>query len=497
MDEHSGKKRGRVRRSAWTLNLLARFCWRDLQNKNVISLSAALSFRTMFALIPVLILAFLLLKGAGMVDRGKEQLRHFLEMTGVSQIEIPEDMFGPTGTDNANRPRGQRRAATQPTTQPADARTVAQTSPRTQPSAGTETDEPPGVNLTDKIISILDNAEKKLTVNRLGPVTLLLVAWSAITLLTTLERALNRVFEAPRSRPLAIRVLLYWSAVTFLPLLIMAMITLTTIAQQMIATEPWLASAVVAMEFFLTVLLGVIALTLIYKFLPHTPVHVRHAVMGAAIVVPVWVLLKYGFQLYVLRVAGSSLYGGLGVLPLFLLWLNLCWYLLLIGADIAHALSNRAALDFWRRHGNPVMGPTELAAAAYVVADAYSASNGPVSLRTVSRRLRMPEIVARRLMTKLVEVGLLVRVASEGGGVRAARSGKGAYESYVLAKPPQSIRLADLMKLGELAATHEHGHHRPTLLDAGLTAALDQMRQLTHDAFAQRTLADLVGQKKT
>ncbi|MCL2701908.1 MAG: YihY family inner membrane protein [Phycisphaerae bacterium] len=466
-------------------------------------MSAALSFRTIFAIIPVMILAFLLLKGAGMVDRGKEQLRHFLEVTGVSQIEIPDDLLGLASKGEAERPRRQRRSTTQPAaTQPAQAlpHTPAQpadgpptdgsTEASTQPHAEAAA-EPPGVNLTDKIITILDNAENKLTARRLGPVSLILVAWSAIALLTTLERSLNRIFEAPRSRPLAIRVLLYWSAVTFLPLLLVAMGTLTTFAQRTIANEPWLASAMVAADFFGTVLLGVAALTLIYKFLPHTPVNWYHAAMGAAIVVPVWAILKWGFQLYVLRVAGASLYGGLGVLPLFLIWLNLCWFLLLLGAAIAHALSNRASLDYWRRHGNAVMGTTELAAVAYVVADGYSVAGGPVSLRAVSQRLRLPEAVVRRLTAKLIETGFLARVAPEGKPVKASQ------ESYLPAKPPQAVLLADLMKLGELSPAGPGGSEsRPVLLDAGVTAALDQMRKLSQDAFANRTLADLVGEKE-
>jgi len=507
-------KRQRVRQSAWTLSLLARFCWKDLQDKNAMTVSAALTFRTVFAIVPVMILAFLIFKSVGAVDKSKEHIRDFLDKTGVSQIVIPDDLFG-DGRSDDNRPRrgdGQRRraAATQPgaATQPAEmehaaaivpppaAEAVRTAMPRAESNAAAKPEtataateeEFRGTPLSDKIITILDNAEKKLTFARLGPISLVLVAWSAITLLTTLERALNVIFEAPRSRPLAVRVLLYWSGVTFLPLVLTAMFTLSTYATSMITISPGMASAMVLVEFFLNILLSMIALAAIYKFMPHTLVRFRHAVTAAAIVVPVWMIIKWAFSLYVMRVAGSSLYGGLGALPLFLLWLNLCWYLLLIGADIAYALSNRTTLEYWQRSGgNTLLGPTELTLAACALADAYGASEGPVTARALSQRLRIPEPAIRRLMTRLVEADLVARVIPDGKSA--------AHECYLPARPPQNVPLADLMKLGNHAGPDNAGQSR-ILLDPGMTAALDQMRKLTHDAFTNQTLADLVKERR-
>jgi len=80
--------------------------------------------------------------------------------------------------------------------------------------------------------------EEKMTFARLGPVGLVLLAWSAITLLTTMERSLNRIFEAPRSRGLAIRVLYYWSAVTFIPIVLLAGEYVGTVAMQAVQDTP-------------------------------------------------------------------------------------------------------------------------------------------------------------------------------------------------------------------------------------------------------------------
>ena len=49
---------------------LSRFCLRRLRDHNAMAMSAALSFRTIFALIPVLVLGIVVLNALGVLDEG-------------------------------------------------------------------------------------------------------------------------------------------------------------------------------------------------------------------------------------------------------------------------------------------------------------------------------------------------------------------------------------------------------------------------------------------
>lgn len=159
-----------------------RFCVRRLGDNNVLAMSSALSFRTIFALVPTSIVAFLAMKSLGIVEDSKQMLREFLDRTGMTQITY------------VARPA------------PADA-APGQTAPsQTSPA---EADAEAKITVAEKVESLVEHVEGQLTVGRLGPVSVVLLIWSALTLLTTAERCLNRVFDVPRSRGVARRVLVY------------------------------------------------------------------------------------------------------------------------------------------------------------------------------------------------------------------------------------------------------------------------------------------------
>ena len=160
---------------------LWRFCGRRLWEHNVMAMSAALSFRTIFALIPTLVLVVLILKSLGVLADGKQSLRSVLANSGFSQI------------------------------------TVVQEAPSTQAAAASKPSRE--INVAEEIERLVTRVETKLSLRRIGPVGVVLLIWTAITLLTTIERSLNRIFGAQRARSLARRLLLYWSVITLGPLL--------------------------------------------------------------------------------------------------------------------------------------------------------------------------------------------------------------------------------------------------------------------------------------
>src|SRR5262245_50386454 len=70
---------------------LWRFCARRLQSNNLLAMSAALSFRTIFALVPTLVLAFLAAGALGVLEDSKRSLRQFLDASGFGTIAAISD----------------------------------------------------------------------------------------------------------------------------------------------------------------------------------------------------------------------------------------------------------------------------------------------------------------------------------------------------------------------------------------------------------------------
>src|SRR5512140_108706 len=70
---------------------LWRFCARRLREHDVMGMSAALCYRTIFTLIPILVLALLVAKSLGALEDSKRSLREFLEASGFAQIAAVQD----------------------------------------------------------------------------------------------------------------------------------------------------------------------------------------------------------------------------------------------------------------------------------------------------------------------------------------------------------------------------------------------------------------------
>jgi membrane protein len=88
------------------------------------------------------------------------------------------------------------------------------------------------------------------------------------------------------------------------------------------------------------VLFTAAALTLLYTAVPARPVAWRHALIGAVLAALAIEGAKHGFAFYLTQVPTYRLvYGALAALPLFLIWIYLCWLIVLAGAAITATLA--------------------------------------------------------------------------------------------------------------------------------------------------------------
>jgi membrane protein len=154
-----------------------------------------------------------------------------------------------------------------------------------------------------------------LTFNRIGPIGAALFIWTALTLLTTIEQALNRVFQAPTSRSTARRVLLYWSAMTLSPVALAIASYLGHQALDRFRSWSVLSWFLAAAGWAGQIVVGVLVVSAAYILMPNTRVRRRAALGGAFVAVLLWMIAKWAFSLYVQHlVVGGNLYGILGVL---------------------------------------------------------------------------------------------------------------------------------------------------------------------------------------
>ena len=431
-----GKELGRLASFLAVQARLWRFCARRLNENNLSAMSAALSFRTIFALIPTLVLALLAARGLGALENSKASLHRLLQDSGFAQISIPREREATAGT------------------------------------------EPEYVNVANEIERIVTEVEGKLTPSRVGPIGAALFIWTALSLLTTIEQSLNRVFQAARSRSVARRVLLYWSVMTLGPVVLSAAIYLGGRALLVFEGWPVLSWIFAGIGRAGPVLVGVLALAAVYILMPNTHVHRRAAFGGALVAVLLWLGAKWGFSLYVERFVspGNNLYGILGVLPLFLLWLNLSWLIFLFGAELSHTAANLGQI--WRAEDTDAafISPADALAVTLTVARAFQSGDGPLRADRIASQVRLPGEGVQWLLDRLAARDVVCTVNGR------------AEPRYVLARAPASLKVTEILELVE-RRTGRGSKRSATQDPAGIAADLESRMR---SAVATLTLADLL-----
>ena len=203
-------------------------------------------------------------------------------------------------------------------------------------------------SIARQVLSYLTQFSRK--ASRLGSVGLVAVLMSAVFLMVTIERTLGQIWRLRRQRPLAQRVLLYWSAITLGPLLLGASLAITsyvvTASRDVVDVLPgsvrWLLDS---FEF----LLLTACVSGLYFYVPYTRVRWRHAITAGFLVAGALELAKKLMAVYLLQVPTYSLiYGAFAALPILLVWIYVTWLLVLLGAVLASSLPELGRQE-WRK----------------------------------------------------------------------------------------------------------------------------------------------------
>ncbi|MFT4257042.1 MAG: YihY family inner membrane protein [Pseudoxanthomonas sp.] len=188
----------------------------------------------------------------------------------------------------------------------------------------------------DKLFEFLGNSGKLTVAGAVGLIVSLLIT------LNSVEGTFNRIWRVAGARPRLSRFLVYWTVLTLGALLAAASLALSAWVFALpflrdTVEGKWLSGLALRSA---PVLIELIAIAAIYRVVPHRTVQVRYALAGALIATLLLEAIKWGLGLYLATFnAYEKLYGALAALPILLLWIYLCWVAVLLGASIASAIA--------------------------------------------------------------------------------------------------------------------------------------------------------------
>lgn len=181
-----------------------------------------------------------------------------------------------------------------------------------------------------------------------------LLAVTAFLMLVTIEKTFNAIWRVRQPRRGMSSFLLYWAILSLGPILLGAGFAISTyITSLSLISGPDAVLGAKTLLRFMPLLSSVAAFTLLYAAVPNTRVPVRHALFGGVFAAVLFEIAKALFGLYVRLFPGYHLiYGAFATVPLFLLWIYLSWLIVLLGAELVCSLSLPRQ---WRRRPLPRM----------------------------------------------------------------------------------------------------------------------------------------------
>lgn len=171
---------------------------------------------------------------------------------------------------------------------------------------------------------------------------------TAVLMLRDIENCFNHIWGVAELRRSPLNLLLYWVGMSLSPLLLGIGLVLSSYLTSLSLFERFseLSGVVGArsavLEFF-PVLLVIGAFTLLYTVVPNCKVRKRDALVGALVVVMILKLVQWAFTLSITTASYQLVYGTFAALPIFLLWLYLCWVVILAGANLVYCLPDFTA----------------------------------------------------------------------------------------------------------------------------------------------------------
>ena len=193
---------------------------------------------------------------------------------------------------------------------------------------------PSASDIVGQYIDEFVNNSKKMSA--VGIISLIVVA---LMLINSIDRTLNSIWQDTGTRPIFTSFAIYWLILTLGPLLVGASIAASAYVKTMFENASGFSFGLKLLS-FVPFLSTWFIFTVIYMVVPNKKVSIKHSAAGALIAAVFFTLGKQAFTWYIVTFPSYQLiYGAMATLPILLLWIQLSWTVVLLGAQLAAVLA--------------------------------------------------------------------------------------------------------------------------------------------------------------
>jgi membrane protein len=287
------------------------------------------------------------------------------------------------------------------------------------------------ITVQNEIITNIINFSHSLLENTKGGVIagigVALLFWTVIKVLGNIERSFNDIWGIKGMRSLMRRFADYLSVMLICPILLILASSVTVFINtqakmitQKIALLGAFAPFINFVLDFLPYTIIWVVFTFIYIFIPNTKVNFKSAILAGIVAGTAYQLMQWGYVYFQVGVAKyNAIYGSFAALPLFLVWLQLSWRIVLLGAEISFAHQNVDTYEFEPDCLNVSRSFKNLLTLRIVnlLSKNFAKGKKALTAHEISHVLGIPIRLVRDIAYELTQSGIFVAVQESTGRV--------------------------------------------------------------------------------
>lgn len=197
----------------------------------------------------------------------------------------------------------------------------------------------------EAILGFADNIINTAQSSTMGLVSALLFVWIVVWMMMNVERVFNNVWRVPKSRKLIRRLSVIFGMLFVSPFIVFVFFGGTVVYSHALSylgldVESFtIVKTVVTWVLFAAV--AALTFSAMYKFIPNADVKYKEALRAAIPAGTAFAIVNYLYletQVMVTRLNG--IFGAFAAVPLFMVWINIGWFIILIGAELSYAFQH-------------------------------------------------------------------------------------------------------------------------------------------------------------
>lgn len=247
--------------------------------------------------------------------------------------------------------------------------------------------------------------------------------WSVINVLGNIEKSFNDIWGIKKARSIGRKFSDYLSLMVIFPILILLSSSSTVYIKSQISA---LADAEVFagfgefMVFFLLKMIPYIItwilFSFMYVFLPNTRVHYRSGIWAGILIGTLYQIVQWSYISLQVGVAKyNAIYGSFAAIPLFIIWMQISWLIVLLGAEINFFHQNFDSYEHEYDSSHLSFSAKKIISLQIVthIVQAFLKGRPPLTMSDISQKLEIPLRLLQQLIYDLQSSGIVAEIKSE------------------------------------------------------------------------------------